>query len=1809
MSFSHFFSLFYKNIMILKRTYLLTAIEIISPILVMFLFYIFKSLFKTENLKIDSDLNYIYSNGTFITNMINNTFMSKFSDYLAYDGIIHTCIDKFIVLIGKDFPEEIKQRLEKSRWEIIYTPLNFIYFDDINQFYSYLNKNDTFEKEKICFGISYEKVIINNNKDINKIKYLFKLHYNASPYSLRALIPSTNIDNLDLFRSQPDFSSYNKYASFGFLNVHKILYDFILQKETNNPSAEINYRLVPQKYEKYFYNILEEYLNILFGIFTLVAYAFPLSINIYRLIKEKESRSKEIMKMMGLNELNYFLSYFVLYFIINMIYSLFNAIIISYSMTYLTTSFLFLFFLLYGLVIYSLVFFFQSFLEKTAISIILSLIIYSIQYFLFLIFQGNSISKGIKYLIGILFPPIAMQLGVNVFCNFEINYKEMGNEINLNYSNFAIKDMYIIFFCNFIIYMFFGFYLQNVLPQKFGISQPLYFLFTKEYWGLVYKDSEELIEENNIKNMRFVEIYNNQNDKYNYNIMNSESNLNYKKQKIKNENTNSTDIINNDYFEQTKKYDNYDVNNDVLDIKNITKSFGGKIVLNNLSFKLYRNEIFVLLGHNGAGKTVLLNILTGLLKADSGKIIYNSKNILTPLGQNYFHKIIGICPQEDILFQDLTVEEHLNLFCKFKSVPNDSIEEEISRVLYNLNFAEKRFTKACNLSGGQKRKLSIALALIGGSSIIFLDEPTSGMDITTRRNLWDILKRCLNGKIIILTTHFMEEASVLGNRIGILSDGKMQCIGSPLFLISKFTNNINLNITKNPEANDENIINYIKEKIDNSNKNIEYEKLNKEILFKIKNIKSKINWSSFFDKFDSELGNLNIKNYSISMPTLEDVFIKLSQLSKSTEHFKEIKEKEYIRQNNIIYDQNNYFDRKDELFTKIIRGLIVSFMKRLYQIIREKKTFIIEIICPILLTLIGCIVGYIKILEKNRSFPFHLNQITNDTQIILYSMNNIHNNNSPNIFNDLFINYSGEDLSKISFKQIETNINFDGYYINSFISAFQNHSKIKKTFKEKSFAYYIISKIDNINHKYEFNCIIDIIARQAAPIYPNYLLNNFVRYATKNKNLEIEIINEPLPLYKDEIEDEEDINKIMVLFFTSLAFSLIPSNFITIIIKEKKNNSKHLQIISGISLFSYWFINYFFELLKYFVIGGICILILCPFGFYEKYLYILYLLYGPAMTSFTYLLSSLFKSEDIGQILTLLINLIIGVLAGTSLIIMRINEDLKDLSKKIINIFRIIPSFCFCFGYNQLTRITDLFWADLRLKTRISNLEDLSSISLDTSDKKDILLLNYMGADCVYLAVEAVVYLLLLIIIENIYNIISFIIKLFICFFSCYRNCNNINIRLNNDNILNENNYAISVVNLEKKYFDKCFCFNEVRALNYISFNLNYGEVFGFLGVNGAGKTTTFKCLANEIFPSHGKIYINKLDVTEHFNTIRNLIGYCPQSDAIFDYLTVFENLKFYGLIKGAKKKYLSLIINSLIDLMNLSEFTNIRSSNLSGGNKRKLSVAIALICNPPIILLDEPSTGMDPEARRYMWKVIHNISLYRKKSTIIMTTHSMEEAETLCEKIGILVKGQFTCFGTCDEIKQSFGYGFEINFQINEPDINDIYQMFHVSEPDKEQVIYLNSLDECFRLYYLEQYKCQMKQGLFGTKILSEINLKGFIPFKKILLWIYYLKCVLNMIKIIKEYFNEIFCVDFGENNFLFNVKRYKTKEEKSIGFLFGLIEENKDKYNIGPYFLRYSSLEQIFNKFANCNETYITNNNEINIEINQELLDNFLD
>jgi ATP-binding cassette subfamily A (ABC1) protein 3 len=135
--------------------------------------------------------------------------------------------------------------------------------------------------------------------------------------------------------------------------------------------------------------------------------------------------------------------------------------------------------------------------------------------------------------------------------------------------------------------------------------------------------------------------------------------------------------------------------------------------------------------------------------------------------------------------------------------------------------------------------------------------------------------------------------------------------------------------------------------------------------------------------------------------------------------------------------------------------------------------------------------------------------------------------------------------------------------------------------------------------------------------------------------------------------------------------------------------------------------------------------------------------------------------------------------------------------------------------------------------------------------------------------------------------------------------------------------------------------------------------------------------------------------------------------------------------LKGIRSHILERLVEKVIEEMDLKDFVNVFANNLSGGNKRKLSVAIAIIGNPPLIFLDEPSTGVDPQAKRFMWNILSKISTLRKKSAVIITTHSMEEAEALCTKMGIMVAGEFRCFGSSTHIKDKYGTGYELEVKI----------------------------------------------------------------------------------------------------------------------------------------------------------------------------------
>jgi len=223
---------------------------------------------------------------------------------------------------------------------------------------------------------------------------------------------------------------------------------------------------------------------------------------------------------------------------------------------------------------------------------------------------------------------------------------------------------------------------------------------------------------------------------------------------------------------------------------------------------------------------------------------------------------------------------------------------------------------------------------------------------------------------------------------------------------------------------------------------------------------------------------------------------------------------------------------------------------------------------------------------------------------------------------------------------------------------------------------------------------------------------------------------------------------------------------------------------------------------------------------------------------------------------------------------------------------------------------------------------------------------------------------------------------------------------------------VVEVQNLSKRYPP------DIKAVDDVTFSINAGQVFSMLGPNGAGKTTTVEILEGLRNPTSGEATIFDVDVTKDYSTIRDRVGILPQNFEPFDELKPWEALEYWaGLYnkKMSRKDY-----DRLLDLVNLTERKNSTSKKLSGGEKRKLGFAMSLINEPELLFLDEPTTGLDPKARRDIWRMIQDIS--RNGTTVFLTTHYLDEAEKLSDDVAIMHKGKIITRGEPQELITKYG-------------------------------------------------------------------------------------------------------------------------------------------------------------------------------------------
>ncbi|CAJ0938534.1 unnamed protein product [Ranitomeya imitator] len=535
--------------------------------------------------------------------------------------------------------------------------------------------------------------------------------------------------------------------------------------------------------------------------------------------------------------------------------------------------------------------------------------------------------------------------------------------------------------------------------------------------------------------------------------------------------------------------------------------------------------------------------------------------------------------------------------------------------------------------------------------------------------------------------------------------------------------------------------------------------------------------------------------------------------------------------------------------------------------------------------------------------------------------------------------------------------------------------------------------------------------------FSNFLLRANLP-STESSQYSISVYSKPLPGNIAQGTTTTILVNTLVALSILVGYSITTASFVTYVVKEYDNGSKRLQHIAGIGEVCYWLTNFLYDLAIYFIPVALSLAMIAAFklpAFYEfpnlGAVSILFILFGYATFSWMYLIAGTFKNPGMAFISYVCINLFIGIntIISSSVVYMLTQQksstdsDFKSLNgtyNTLINVFKIFPQFCFGYGLISLSQ-----------QQAISDQLEI----FGNYEKADVFGMNILGYMYVAMTVQGTFCFILRLLISDgiIYSVKTFFKN------TCLKTYYSIGAKNpdEDEDVTAERNRVES----GNAYRDLLLLkgltkvFHQVQrntiAVNNMTLGIPPGECFGLLGVNGAGKTTTFKMLTGDLSPSSGNIQI------------RNHIG--------------------------------NLVTNQLLRKLQLVQYKDRITANYSCGTRRKLSTALALVGKPSILLLDEPSSGMDPKTKRHLWKIISEE--VKEKRAVILTSHSMEECEALCTRLAIMVRGTFQCIGSLQHIKSRFGSGFTVKMHLKDfsVSIETITNFMHAQFPNtylKEQ-------------------------------------------------------------------------------------------------------------------------------------------------------------
>ncbi|KAF9771105.1 hypothetical protein IL306_011270 [Fusarium sp. DS 682] len=994
------------------------------------------------------------------------------------------------------------------------------------------------------------------------------------------------------------------------------------------------------------------------------------------------------------------------------------------------------------------------------------------------------------------------------------------------------------------------------------------------------------------------------------------------------------------------------------------------LAVNGLDLDIGQGQIVALLGANGSGKSTTLDAIAGMNKLSSGSIEIDGRGGL------------GIAPQKNVLWDDLTVEEHIRIFNHLKAPNARATKQEIDDLIRSVDLYKKRKAFAKTLSGGQKRKLQLGLMLTGGSAVCCVDEVSSGIDPLSRRKLWDIILAERGRRTMILTTHFLDEADLLADHIAILSKGTLRAEGSSVALKDSMGGGYRVHVPKDTGIRETPDIDQVAKK----------------------------------DAFDlitytaptSRLAAVVIKNleaagipeYRFSGPTIEDVFLQVAEEIKDEEAFRNANNALSVPSSEKVTSKENETEKPGLALTNgervgYVKQSLILFRKRLTILKRNRFLYLLAFLLPIFAA------GLTVLLITDQKTPScqpsdqssrrtstenaFTQQDSDKSVLFLAGPTSKLSADMLSLLNPVF---GGENGSGSTGGRS----NFDISKSLTTVSTFQDFKdRIAEDRKNITTGVWLGDDEQGPTFAWVANLFITspVLAQQMLDI----MLSN-VSIATNWSPLEIPV-------------GDATGKSLQMIVYMSIALSVYPAFFALYPSNERRRFVRGLQYSNGVRPFPLWIAYLLFDLIIVLVSTAIVAAIwagVSDIWFNLGYVFLVLFLYGIASTLFAYLVS-LFTKTQLGtyawaaasQTLIFVVYIIAYMTVLTYSPVTKVDSSLR-LVHFVISAFAPIGS-----ALKALFISTNLF--------------STACEGRELTDNPSGIL--YYGGPILYLILQSIILFGLLIWLDT---------------GSAGASIRGLLQRGNkpesdeehvDEDIIDErekvtrnaeNEHGLRVMHLTKSFRDNI-------AVDNVTFGIKRGEVFALLGPNGAGKSTTISLIRGDIKPDRngGDVLVEDISVNKNLAAARANLGVCPQFDAM-DQMTVREHLEFYAEIRGVKE--IEHNVRAVMQAVGLESFSTRMAHALSGGNKRKLSLGIALMGNPTVVLLDEPSSGLDAASKRVMWKTLEATVPGR---SILLTTHSMEEADALAGRAGILAR-RMLALGTPDNLRHRFGDALHIH-------------------------------------------------------------------------------------------------------------------------------------------------------------------------------------